>query len=239
MIPNTQPIEKPDHQVDGSLEVHSCFYTLQGEGPFTGQAAVFLRLAGCNLQCPWCDTEYTSYRHRLLPHVICALILEAIPQPINGNPVVVITGGEPFRQNLVPLLQALDRRGYRVQIESNGVLPPPPGWHTLNRHRLHVVISPKTSRVHPLWDQEADTFKYVLNEGEVDETDLLPLQALGHKATPRVARPGPSFAGHIYVNPMDAKDPDQNQKNLELVARAALRHNYIAGVQLHKLMGLE
>src|SRR3954467_9071958 len=43
-----------------SLSIHSIFYTLQGEGPYSGCPAVFMRLAGCNLQCPGCDTDYTS-----------------------------------------------------------------------------------------------------------------------------------------------------------------------------------
>ena len=62
-ILNTQPIEKRHHKVD--LEVHSIFYTIQGEGPFCGTPAVFIRLAGCNLQCPSCDTNYTSKRRTM------------------------------------------------------------------------------------------------------------------------------------------------------------------------------
>ena len=59
---NGQPIEKVQRTFDGTLEVHSIFKTIQGEGPFCGTPAVFIRLAGCNLQCPWCDTclLYTS-----------------------------------------------------------------------------------------------------------------------------------------------------------------------------------
>jgi len=49
---NQQPIEKQFLHPKGDLEVHSIFLTIQGEGPFTGQRAVFVRLAGCNLQCP-------------------------------------------------------------------------------------------------------------------------------------------------------------------------------------------
>ena len=52
MAINIQPIEKRELSTDGSVQVHSIFYTLQGEGPFAGQPAVFVRLAGFNLQCP-------------------------------------------------------------------------------------------------------------------------------------------------------------------------------------------
>ena len=61
---NQQAMEKQDHSPHGSLEVFKIFPTIQGEGPFTGRRSVFVRLAGCNLQCPMCDTDYTSNRVR-------------------------------------------------------------------------------------------------------------------------------------------------------------------------------
>lgn len=237
---NTQPVEKPDQREDGSLDVHSIFYTLQGEGPFSGHRAVFVRLAGCNLQCPGCDTEYTAGRRTLGIHEIGILIKLVVPSAHSARkPLVVITGGEPFRQNLFPLVNYLISMHYRVQVETNGVLAPAAGLPTMIAAGLKVIVSPKTSRIHPLWGHYATAFKYVLQEGNVLEEDLLPLQALMHKAAPHVARPPDFYRGPIYVNPMDEKDPAKNQANLELVARAALRHGYIAGVQMHKYMNLE
>ena len=58
---NQQLADKPVLNETGlSLQVNSIFYTIQGEGPFAGRPAIFIRLAGCNLQCPGCDTEYTK-----------------------------------------------------------------------------------------------------------------------------------------------------------------------------------
>ena len=238
MKPNTQPIEKPAFREDGAVDIHSIFYTLQGEGPFSGHRAVFVRLAGCNLQCPGCDTEYTAGRKTLDIHEISILIKE-VAAPSARKPLVVITGGEPFRQNLFPLVTNLFSEGYQVQVETNGVLAPAKDLPVLTAAGLKVIVSPKTSRIHPIWGHYAAAFKYVLQEGNVVEEDLLPLQALMHKAAPHVARPPDFYRGPIYVNPMDEKDPAKNQANLELVARAALRHGYIAGVQMHKYMNLE
>ena len=64
---NQQAPEKQQLRGDGLLAVHSIFYTIQGEGPFAGETAVFVRLAGCNLQCPLCDTDYTSDRRMVGP----------------------------------------------------------------------------------------------------------------------------------------------------------------------------
>jgi organic radical activating enzyme len=242
MLPNTQPIEKPDIREDGSVEVHSVFYTLQGEGPYTGRRSVFVRLSGCNLQCPGCDTEYTQNRTRMSPADIAYLIDEIQATPANACKVpalVVITGGEPFRQNIAPLCRQLQLSRTHIQIETNGVLGLPSGMKSCISNGARVVVSPKTSRIHDDWRVYAAAFKYVLQEGAVDESDLLPLQALGHKATPRVARPPEGYRGPIFVTPMDEKDEAKNDLNLQLVARAALRHGYIAGVQLHKLLNLE
>ena len=86
------------------LQVHSIFHTIQGEGPFAGTPAVFIRLAGCNLKCPGCDTEYTSKRKEMT----VAQILDAIYEVSSiTTKLVVITGGEPFRQDLTRLLNAL------------------------------------------------------------------------------------------------------------------------------------
>ena len=90
---NIQPIEKYVQAENKMLDVHSIFYTIQGEGPFTGCPAVFVRLAGCNLKCPGCDTDYTSNRTPMTAEQILNKILE-LASPAT---LVVITGGEPFR----------------------------------------------------------------------------------------------------------------------------------------------
>lgn len=240
MVLNQQPIEKADLRDDGTLDLHSIFYTLQGEGPFTGRRAVFVRLAGCNLRCPGCDTEYTQGRARVSIKDILFGIRKAIPaHHTSRKPLIVITGGEPFRQDLSSLCFALLAAYYPVQIETNGVLGLHAGMKSALACGVNVVVSPKTSRIHDDWSTYASAFKYVLAVGEVSRDDLLPLRALHHPAKPQVARPPEGYRGPIYVNPMDEKDPVKNAANLQLVAEAALRFGYTAGTQLHKLLNLE
>lgn len=244
---NFQPIEKLDRRGDGMLDLHSMFYTIQGEGPFTGRASVFIRLAGCNLQCPWCDTEYTQNRKyesavnigSKAIHLWRSLSEATGPR---AKPLIVITGGEPFRQSLAELIAGLVGAGCSVQVESNGVLQPDEATRQVMSYfkdQVFVIISPKTSRVHEFWNFGANAFKYVLQAGEVAE-DGLPLKALGHKAHPQVARPDwAKFRGPVYINPMDAKDEAENTENLQAVVQSCLRFGYTAGVQLHKMFEVE
>jgi len=93
------------------------FYSIQGEGYHAGEPAVFIRLAGCNLSCPWCDTDCSSH-HQLTAKEIVSNVLHACSLP----KLIVITGGEPTTQDLTELLKELSRRiKYAViAVETNG-----------------------------------------------------------------------------------------------------------------------
>ena len=236
---NTQRPE-PQAKGDGStLDFHSMFFTLQGEGPFTGQRSIFVRLAGCNLQCPGCDTEYTEGRvERSLDDIIMDIHDLAVKHELGKGSLIVITGGEPLRQCIGPLVTQLIDAEYMVQIESNGVFAPDPelarrlAW----TKRAVLIVSPKTSRINEVSASLASAFKYVLDHTSISERDGLPLQALGHPAAKGVARPLPDVP--VYVNPYDSGDPLWNHENLMACRDSALRYGYICGIQMHKLLNL-
>lgn len=235
---NAQPIEPYDLSSGEELDFHTIFHTLQGEGPFTGSPSIFIRLAGCNLQCPWCDTEYTQGRQRLHVNELIEHVLRISSENPNTN-LIVITGGEPTRQDIDPLVFKLLALDYYVQIESNGVLAPSDRFLSwLKYWHLSYVVSPKTKRI---CDQtkHATAFKYVVDATSIREEDGLPIQALGHKAKPFIARPPEDYAGMVYVNPMDADDPVANRANLLACRDSALKFGYIMGIQLHKIVGVD
>lgn len=232
---NIQPIEKRRQDDDGSsIEVHSIFYTIQGEGPFTGHPAVFVRLTGCNLQCPSCDTEYTEKRIRMDPRVILLAVGDVIPQTAKCR-LVVITGGEPFRQNITELARVLTQAGYSVQVETNGTMAPSVNFPIVG---TMVVCSPKTGKVHPNLHQHIAAYKYVLDASSVD-IDGLPILALNHTASPRVARPHAGFNGPVYLQPMDPKDDAQYITNVRAVKQSCLKFGYVCQLQVHKIIGVE
>lgn len=233
--------QKPEPRKYGDgeyLDFHSMFFTIQGEGPFAGHRAIFVRLAGCNLQCPGCDTEYTEGREeRSIYDLIQSVIAIAKANSAEGC-LIVLTGGEPLRQNIGMLVDGLVMLGHHVQIESNGVFGVTPTLeYLLATGAITLVVSPKTQHIHRSTSNLANAFKYVLDHREVDLLDGLPIRALGHPAKNGVARP--RIGAPVYINPFDAQDEKLNKLNLLAAAESAMAHGYILGVQMHKLIGLE
>ncbi len=101
-----------------SLNVVELFLSIQGESTFAGRPCQFIRLAGCNLDCHYCDTNYAKdpFQSKI---VTVKFILEFLKR--NKCPLVSVTGGEPLLQeNTIPLLRQLVRNGYQVILETNG-----------------------------------------------------------------------------------------------------------------------
>ena len=105
----------------GTLVVNELFTSFQGEGLHTGLRTTFIRLAGCNLDCLWCDTRYARDPDSGIPTSIVDLISRVKDE---GTTLVCITGGEPFLQKgLGDLIGGLLGLGMSVDIETNGSLP--------------------------------------------------------------------------------------------------------------------
>jgi organic radical activating enzyme len=234
---NQQPIEKLDTRQDGSLEVHSIFYTIQGEGPFTGQPAIFVRLAGCNLACPGCDTDYTSTRQRVSALALRDKVLELREEeyPNAPTPLIVITGGEPFRQNISAFANNMVVRGYLVQVETNGTLPVPEGLH----RDVVIVCSPKTGRIQESVEKRMVALKYVVRAGCIDRADGLPIRALDNPCAPVVAKPPEGFRYPIYIQPFDEGVSLKNRANLNAAVNACKAYGHILQIQTHKIAGIE
>lgn len=133
--------------------VMECFPTLQGEGAWTGHAAWFIRLGGCDVGCSWCDVK-ESWPAEAHPQVkVSTLVEEALD---SGLPRVVVTGGEPCMYNLEPLTQALREAGLATHLETSGAHPLTGAWDW-------VTLSPKKFKAcRDEWYAEADELKVVV-----------------------------------------------------------------------------
>lgn len=212
------------------LDVHSIFDTIQGEGPYAGMPATFVRLAGCNLQCPLCDTEYTEGRQ--------VMTLSEIAGKVSGrNGLIVITGGEPFRQSIQGLVGLFKGQRRSVQIETNGMFD----CGAIIPQLATIVLSPKTAKINKNTARLAHCYKYVVQAGDVAD-DGLPIHALGHPVPDgqMIARPPVGWRGMTYVQPADEKDDMLNAANMATAVASVMQRPLERNlcIQMHKYANL-
>lgn len=148
------------------MRVNEIFYSLQGEGHYTGRPVVFLRLAGCNLRCWFCDTDFTDYTE---------MTEEEIVEKVSEYPVraIVITGGEPTLQITASLVEKLHEAGFYVMMETNGTRALPEGCNV-----DWVTCSPKrkgrdAEDIYPVHLQHINELKVVFENQDMAVYDNL------------------------------------------------------------------
>lgn len=240
------PIRKLDHTPDdGRLAVQEIFHTIQGEGPFSGQAAIFIRLAGCHLACTFCDTEFESGINNRLSHFE---IVDQVRKLLDTAPntwLVVLTGGEPMRQATSDfctlLLNSTDIS--RVQIETAGNFWEEGLRHKVEQGKVVIVCSPKTPRIHPMIARYCKHFKYIIRAGEQGK-DGLPSGPTQKNQTHNadLARPWHysdwDTGVTIWVSPCDEHEPAATWKNTQEAVQLVLQHGYRLSLQTHKMVGV-
>lgn len=167
------------------MRVNEIFYSIQGEGYYTGHAATFVRFSGCNLKCPFCDTEHLKYNNFSEEEIVD--FVKKYPSKL-----VVITGGEPSLQLTHSLVEKLHNAGKYVSVETNGTkeLPKNVDW---------ITVSPKAAYVKNNADvvlRKANEVKVVFdNKNKISDYNI--------------------EAEHYYIQPCDTGDLEQNYKNVK------------------------
>ena len=199
--------------------INNIFYSLQGEGRNTGRAAVFIRFAGCNLRCSFCDTEFESYREMSNEEILAEV--EALrPQTSDLRPLLVLTGGEPTLQVDETFVDFLHQHGYEVAMESNGTRPAPKNLDWL-------TVSPKESGQ---WKVDGgkrlpDEIKVVFDEHTAENLSSL-----------HTLHPSPL----LYLQPCDTGDPERNKAITQACVEYIKQHpQWRLSLQTHKLIDIE
>ena len=194
------------------MRVNEIFHSLQGEGYNSGTPAVFIRFSGCNLQCPFCDTQHESGTEMTEQEIV-----EAVKHLAPCSLLVVVTGGEPALQLTASLVDALHEIGKRVAVETNGTLPLPLNvdW---------ITLSPKNAW---LGDEavpvltRADELK-VLYDGSHDPSAFDSIAAT-----------------HRFLQPMDTGDANCNADLMQQAADYCLQHpQWRLSLQIHKILNI-
>lgn len=218
--PLDRPVDRPaalnktasDRTEQTSLSVVETFHSVQGEGFWTGVNAFFIRLAGCDVGCSWCDTKHSWPMAHHPPREIAALVAEAIAA---GPFMVVITGGEPLMHDLGALTRYLRQAGLRIHLETSGS-------HLLSGEFDWISLSPKQFKP-PLKEiySRADELKVVVD----DETDL----AWAELAAERVSEQAVKLLQPQWDSPIGQ----------QLVMNYVLTHSdWRVGLQTHKFLGV-
>lgn len=198
--------------------INDIFYTIQGEGYWTGRAAVFVRFSRCNLWtgreadrasavCQFCDTDFTAATRYEVGELLAEI--DACRTP-SSDPMVVLTGGEPLLQVDDKLIANLMWRGFYIAVETNGTRSVPQGidW---------VCVSPKTLN---LKADRADELKLVYPQQHIQPNNFERFPA-----------------SHFWLSPMDGPNLADN-------TAAAYRYcldnpQWRLNIQTHKLIGVK
>lgn len=169
------------------MRVNEIFCSLQGEGYYTGTAAVFVRFSGCNLRCPFCDTDFafsTNYGEKEIASIISEY------GPVKH---VVLTGGEPLLQITGTFLDMLHAQGNYIQVETNGTV----GVDADVLRKIDwVTCSPKNEM---LQIGRIDELKVVYDGQDISRYETLPIYKNAVK----------------YLQPCDWNDDAKNRENIE------------------------
>ena len=192
------------------MKINEIFNSLQGEGYHSGTAAVFVRLSGCNLCCPFCDTQHESR-----VEMDEAAIVEAVRRyPAR---LVVVTGGEPSLQLTASLVDALHKVQKYVAVETNGTcaLPHNVDW---------VTLSPKDAWLGAeaaVVLTEVDELK-VVYDGEHEPRGYEDVKA-----------------GHRFLQPMDTGDEVRNARIVAATVEYIRQHpQWRLSLQIHKILNI-
>ena len=192
-----------------NLKVKEIFYSLQGEGGRQGEASIFVRLSGCNMNCDFCDTDFAGG-----VDMSCEQILSQIRHFLCQW--IVWTGGEPTLQLTDKHLIFFKRAGYRQAIESNGSNP-------LSALLDYTVVSPKGNA------EEARKKNPRVDEIRIPirKNDLIPtIESLPE-------------AGNYMISPIFSDNPDETKENIDYCVQQIMRHTkWRLSLQMHKLIGI-
>lgn len=189
--------------------INEIFYSLQGEGFWTGTPAVFVRFSGCNLKCPFCDTDHSS-SHQMTANEIV--------QEVKAHPAkfVVLTGGEPSLFVTDELVNLLHAEGIFIAIETNGT-------NRLNAAVDWITLSPK------------DTF---VDRAEVSQTECDELKVVftGKNFQPKYDG---IKARWKFVQPCDVGETEGNSQIVAAAVQWVKNNpQWRLSLQTHKLLGI-
>ena len=195
------------------LPLMESFYSIQGEGYFSGSPAFFLRIGGCDVGCHWCDVKESWNADLHPPTSLDNIIDEIKKESVN---TVVITGGEPLMWNLTPLTNRLKIEGYNVHLETSGAYP-------LSGSFDWICLSPKKQSI------TLDSIKKYVNELKIIVHNKNDFQYAEEQ------RKNLSSDCKLYLQPEWSK---KNQMIPQIIEFVKSNNHWLISLQNHKYMNI-
>jgi len=201
-----------------TLKVNEIFFSIQGEGGRAGEASIFIRLAGCNLKCPFCDTFHDPYTE---------MTIQQILDDIGRYPCewIVWTGGEPLMQLTKEIINLFWRNSYKQALETNGTLFIPKGFD-------YVTISPKVKN---WWDTNKLNLEFLNIESKVPIEIRFPVK----KGDSMPFLPEYKQCSY-FISPIFSENEKETRDNINYCISLVKQNNrFKLSVQLQKLLGFQ
>lgn len=198
-----------------TYRINEIFYSIQGEGYWTGRPAVFVRFSGCNLWngvetdrsaaiCTFCDTDFVAFEEHSLDQLVTEITMR---WPSEGHPMVIFTGGEPMLQLDADLVNTLREQGWYTAIETNGT-------RSIDFSIDWVCVSPKTITIRPVCNE----LKLVYPQQRIKPEFFVGMDV-----------------DYLWLSPMDGPNLTLNTN---LAYRYCLDHpRWRLNIQTHKVIG--
>jgi organic radical activating enzyme len=213
------------------MEVNEIFSSWQGEGTYTGTPAVFVRFAGCNLNCSFCDTNHEKKFNMTAREVLAEVDKLLIDTAID---TMVLTGGEPLLQKDFSKFvdYAMDDM-WEVHVETNGTM-----WNE-KLFYCHVTCSPKAgTKLDEKVQRAVNEYKYIIEDDvSISDGDGLPVNVPRPNSKKKPQRLKARCI--TSVQPCDyGKDKKRSKRALEIAKVVSQKYGYNLSIQMHKLIGV-
>ena len=215
------------------MKVNDIFYSLQGEGYYTGRAALFVRFAGCNLRCPFCDTDFSDYHEWSADYIVTELLAHCIDHGVlyGQKPMIVLTGGEPTLQVDENFVDLLHQERFFVAMESNGLLPAP-------RNLDWLTVSPKSGSSRKKSTSKAATQGARPNEVKIVFDAKSDPEKILSDYTNRMGFDD-TWNPLLYLQPCDTGDSNRNAAiTVACVNYVMLHPKWRLSLQTQKILGI-
>lgn len=212
-----------------TYRVQEIFYSLQGEGQWTGRPMAFIRLSGCNLNCSFCDTVHDQPKDMTTEEIL----KQVVEYPTNK---VVLTGGEPLIQSVLELLTKLREYGFAVHLETNGTQP----IRELESYFNWIAISPK-SPIDTLSEDIflADEMKFLCGLPGWENYIKDVLERFGHQLSRTKLYLMPIAKSKHFYRGLDRSREELIDVNVEAAKSYCLQHSEFSFcIQMHKVLGI-